>query len=63
MASCTSRAAFCSDEENERMRPKKSSGFGASGESGISPKNASMERSSLSNEVAMFFKESTTELI
>ena len=37
IASCTSRAAFCKDEEKDRIMPKKSSGLGASGEAGSSP--------------------------
>jgi hypothetical protein len=32
-----SRYLTCKEEENERIRAKKSSGFGESGESGLSP--------------------------
>jgi hypothetical protein len=32
-----SRYLTCKEEENERIKAKKSSGFGESGESGLSP--------------------------
>ena len=50
------------DEENNTISPKKSSGFGASGELGSSPKYASKERKSDSKLLLIFFSASTRGL-
>lgn len=53
----------CNEEENDRIIPKKSSGFGASGVPDFSPKNVKSDVSSFSSVIDIFFIASTFEPI
>ena len=52
----------CRDDEKDKISPKKSSALGASGDSGFSPKNVSMDLSSASKELDIFVSASTLAL-
>lgn len=52
----------CRDVENDKIKPKKSSGLGASGESGVSPKNVNKDASCESRLVAILFNASMLPL-